>query len=238
MYGNKASAEGKSDPPMCKTEGHKTEQNDIESGLTIKEQEDVEVASREEEEEVGLVSSITIDEIQLIRKYADPEVMRSIAADLKLDNPGSVDDMDIVLVLEKERGGRRVGQRRRIRKMLKKKNPRYEELLAEKKDAATSKAEIPRLALRLLMTDVYSFAQALDYSKFKLSQFQLDHCSAASEKGTNKIIRQQYDFQKKASKTVKLNQNRTRLPKLLRECGYTKIGRAFYFGKYVIMIAT
>ncbi|XP_072166082.1 uncharacterized protein [Diadema setosum] len=112
--------------PKDESKEDKREQNDTESGSEkTKEKEDVEEASSEGEEDVGLVSSITIDEIQLIRKYADPEVVRSIAKDLKLDNPESVDDMDIVLALERERGRRRAGQRERIRKALKKTNAKY-----------------------------------------------------------------------------------------------------------------
>ncbi|XP_071487742.1 uncharacterized protein [Diadema antillarum] len=149
-YDNKDNAE---DPSECQT----AEQNDTESGLpTLEEQGDVEAASAastEGEEDVGKVSSITKEEIQLIRKYADPEVVRSIAIDLRLDNPESVDDMDIVLALERERGRRRAGQRERIRKALKKTIAKYEELLAEKGYNEVFKAEIPRLARRLLMTD-------------------------------------------------------------------------------------
>ncbi|XP_071490095.1 uncharacterized protein [Diadema antillarum] len=182
------------------SEEDEREQNDTESGLEkIKKQEDVEEASSEGKEDVGLVSSITIDEIQLIRKYADPEVVRSIAKDLNLDSPESVDDMDIVQALERERGRRRAGQRERIRKALKKTNAKYEEILAEKRYNVAFRAEIPRLARRLLMTDVYPFAKALGYNSQRLSQFQVDYCLAGSEKGTNEVVRQQNDLENKQS---------------------------------------
>ncbi|XP_072166087.1 uncharacterized protein [Diadema setosum] len=197
---------------------HNTEEN---------ENENMDVTSSKGEEDVGLVSSITIEEIQLIRTYADPEAVRSIAEDLNLENPGSATDAEIVSALKLETGKRRRGQRKRIRGLLKKTNAKYAKLLAQQMDSVTFKAEIPRLAMRLLMTDVYPFAEALGCSIHRLKQFQLEYCSAASRKGTNETIRYLYKEAEKPSNSDL--QLRTQLPRILRDCGYRQIARSYLF---------
>ncbi|XP_071487733.1 uncharacterized protein [Diadema antillarum] len=201
---------------MPESEGHKTGPNGTKPGSEqIKKEEDKNEA----------ISSITIEEIKLIRKYGDSEALQSIAQEFKLDIPKSVDDNDMIQALENvEDEGKKEGKRWKIRRVLRKMNPTYEELLAEKRYNAPFKAEIPRLAMRLLMTDVYPFAQALGYSTHRLSQFQVNHSLEGSNNGTTEVIRQRYRQQKTST-----DETRTVITKLLRKCGYRQIARTFYF---------